>query len=178
MKTKLILFFTVFLLSASLKSQNAKIKKDYKNALSVDVGSFAMLNYHRRIFRKNWYALNGQVGVGIANPNQSCGDLLFDININAYLNNLFIINKHEFIVGIGEETAFFGNVTELMGKIGYQYNIFRHFSVNFTIYHWIWRYYRCPNDGGPGPLYFAGSYWYWKYHDFRPFFSFGINFNF
>ena len=98
MKTKLILFITVFLLSASLKSQNVKIENDYKNSLSVDVGSFAMLNYHRRIFRKNWYALNGQVGIGSYYESKSELVFIGAININAYLNNIFTIKKHSEIM--------------------------------------------------------------------------------
>ncbi len=154
MKTKLILFITVFLLSASLKSQNAKIKKDYKNALSVDVGSFAMLNYHRRIFRKNWYALNGQVGVGFANPKLCNIDLLLYLNGNVYINNLFTVKKHTVFIGFGVNHILGCSEIELMSKIGYQYNIFRHITLNFTLYH--------------------HSYFY----KFEPLFSFGINYNF
>ncbi len=178
MKTKLILFITVFLLSASLKSQNVKIENDYKNSLSVDVGSFAMLNYHRRIFRKNWYALNGQVGVGIGNDKQCNADLLVYINENAYFNNLFTIKKHEIIVGFGGERVIYCNQIDLMGKIGYQYNIYHRFSLNFTLYHWIWTKYNCDVQG-PAPR--VCKYWLWQYPYsdwFDPFFSFGINFYF
>ena len=171
MKTKLILFITVFLLSASLKSQNVKIENDYKNSLSVDVGSFAMLNYHRRIFRKNWYALNGQVGIGSYYESKSELVFIGAININAYLNNIFTIKKHSVIMGLGWQHVIYDS--ELMIKLGYSYNFYGRFAANLTFYHWIRACYSYENQGY-GPSRIGVRTWISGKDEFHPLFSFGF----
>ena len=81
----------------------------------------------------NWYALNGQEGV-LCDYGESPYSAF---NLNAYLNNIFMLKKHKLIAGLGGQKLLEKN--EIMCMIGYEYVLFRRISVNATIYQWIWK---------------------------------------
>jgi len=175
MKIKLIFIVLFLLLVGNLKSQNTEAVH-YKNSISVDVGGFVMANYHRQIIRKNWYALQGQVGIGAYDESKSEIELLGAINVNAYINNVFCFHKHKAIIGFGGQSVIYDK--ELMGKIGYQYDVFKRFSVGFTIYHWVWASWSFENQGQEGPSRIKMQSWIWEDHYYHPLYSFGINYYF
>ena len=179
MKKAIIIFIFFVSFISIAKSQEYGIKK-YKNTISLDVGNYyGMLSYQRRIYYKNWYALTGQIGMGILlDPELGCVDYLFTICPIVFLNNIFIVKRNEFIAGLGVEDEVFFNVTALKLKAGYQYNIFRHLSLNLTLSHWIWSRVSCSNEDSSTPPYFIYKRWISGKDYFRPLLSFGINLNF
>ena len=178
MKKTLIIFILFVSFIGIAKSQEYGIAK-YKNTISLDVGElYVLLNYHRRIFYKNWYALTGQVGTGITSePEMGCIDIFWTIYSKAYINNIFIVKRNEFIAGLGVENVLSGE-TAIKLKAGYQYNIFRHLSLNLTLSHWIWTRVICPNENSSDPPSYISKGWISGEYCFCPMLSFGININF